>query len=198
LNTKLKYCDWIILNWSRTTLPIVMILLFLSPVLFIKLGSTLFFVFLQLPIYMIHQFEEHSQNKFKIYIDKLMGKGTEALTFKDIFYINILFVWVLDIIALYLALYVHIGFGLIAAYIPVINGISHIGMGIKGRKYNPGLWSSIFLFLPVGSYSILLLTQNSDVKPIHHIIAFIVTLVVHGLIMIRMKMNIRKIRQYAN
>jgi Protein of unknown function with HXXEE motif len=185
-----RFFDWFILNWSRTTLPIAGILLFFSPLIFEKLGLLLFIVFLQLPAYMIHQYEEHAHGKFKAHITNMMGQ--EALSDRDIFYINILLVWVMDIIALYLAVYVHIWFGLIAAYMPAFNGITHIAASIKMRKYNPGVLTSIFIFLPVGCFGIYLISQTAKVSVLHHAIALGITLLAHAAIIVRVKLNLKK------
>jgi Protein of unknown function with HXXEE motif len=185
-----RFFDWFVLNWSRTTLPIAGILLLLSPLIFEKFGLLSFLVFLQLPAYMIHQYEEHAQGKFKTYITNMMG--FEALSDKDIFIINILLVWVLDIVALYLAVYIHIWFGLIAAYMPAFNGITHIAASIKMKKYNPGVLTSIFIFLPVGFYGIYLISQTAKVSVIHHAIALGITILAHAAIIARVKWNLRK------
>ena len=170
------------------------ILLLLSPLLLVKLSLGLFLVFLQLPIYMLHQYEEHSQGEFKAYVNKFIADGAEVLTDRDIFYINILLVWMLDVVVLYLANYINLAYGLIAVYLTVLNGIFHIGMGIMKREYNPGLWTSIFMFLPVGGYSIYAINQNSNVLIMDHVIGVGITILGHAAILIRIRQNLNKIR----
>lgn len=56
--------------------------------------STAFWlVALQLPIYMLHQYEEHDADRFRIFVNQLAGGGRDVLTRKAVFLINIPGVW---------------------------------------------------------------------------------------------------------
>jgi hypothetical protein len=47
---------------------------------------------------------------------------------------------------------VHPGFGLIAIYGLLVNAVVHIVAAIVKRSYNPGVATSVLLFLPLGGY----------------------------------------------
>ncbi len=114
-----------------------------------------------LPIYMIHQYEEHAHGRFKDFVNAMLAHGQEKITDVPIFWVNIVGVWVIDLVALYGAAYIHPPLGLIAAYPAVVNGLLHVLMAVRQRRYNPGLWTSILLLLPIGGYSIYAISQNS-------------------------------------
>lgn len=63
------FARWIVrdTNWSRTGLPMAAVLTLLSPLLGKGLRRGAFSVFAQLPVYMIHQYEEHGHDAFKEY-----------------------------------------------------------------------------------------------------------------------------------
>lgn len=110
-------------------------------------------LFLLLPIYMIHQYEEHDGDRFRLYVNRLVGHGAELLTPAAVFVINIGAVWALDVLTLYLARSVAIGLGLIAVYLMLVNAAVHIVGAIRSRSYNPGLITAVVLFLPFGGYA---------------------------------------------
>lgn len=110
-------------------------------------------VLLQLPLYMLHQYEEHDDDSFRIFCNHWIGRDTDVLPAVAVWIINIPFVWGIIAGALYLAEFVHIGYGLIAVYLPIVNAFAHIGAAIALRRYNPGLITAVVLFLPVGLFS---------------------------------------------
>lgn len=116
--------------------------------------ETLRLTFLFLPIYMLHQYEEHDADRFRLFFNATIGSGKEVLTPEAVFVINVPGVWGVIVAACYLSDHVSAGLGLIAVYLAVVNAVVHIGHGIVFRHYNPGLWTAIALFLPVGVYAI--------------------------------------------
>ncbi len=186
--TKLSITHWVETEWSRSTVLIVPILLLLSPLLYAQLGP-LFWTFFQLPIYMIHQYEEHAHGAFKAYINKMLGKN--AITDLDIAKINIGEIWLLFIILLLLAVYIAPGFGLIPVYLVLFNAITHIAMAIRRREYNPGLWTSLGLFLPISIGSVLSIQSALALPTWQHIIALFLVVGVHADLILRIRRNIR-------
>lgn len=143
--------DW---QWPAAALFTSMFLLALTPVVFLSTDLSLALLYVQLPIYMIHQWEEHRGDHFRLYINRTIGGGQEALTPTATFWINSLGVWGVDLVALYLAWTVAPWAGLAAAYLAVVNAIPHLAMTIKRREYNPGVITAALLFLPIGGWSI--------------------------------------------
>lgn len=173
--------EWLVRDqhWARGALPMALVLLILSPLLPAGFGLATFLVFLQLPIYMLHQYEEHANGAFKAFMNERRPPGAPPLTDEKIFCINILGVWGVDLCALYLERYVRGGLGLIAPYLAVINGLLHVGMGIKMRRYNPGLVTGLLLLLPLGGHSIVAIGRATRSSWRQHLLGFGVGVLLH-------------------
>ena len=125
------------------------LLLPLFPVLWHADGLALALVFLQLPVYMAHQLEEHAGERFRLYVNALLGSETDVLSRAQIFWINALAVWALFLAVLLLAAFVDLGLGLIAVYVTGFNAITHALVALAKRRYNPGLWTAVAAMLPI-------------------------------------------------
>ncbi len=123
----------------------------------------------------------------------MIGHG-DVLTPIATFWINSLLVWLLDIVAIYLACFVDLSLGLIAIYLPMLNAFGHIVSAIVKRQYNPGLCTSIFIFLPVGLVSTYLVSRAAGSHLHDHLLALGVAIVVHGTIIAHVR---RRISQLA-
>jgi hypothetical protein len=154
---------WFIQNWSRASLLSAALLLLFSPFLYDSLGIIGFLIFLQLPLYLIHQYEEHGRGAFKAFANQMIGGGKDLLNDVSILWINGL-VWIVDISVLYLAYYYSLTYGIISIYLTVINGLLHVMGSIALRKYNPGLWTSLFMFLPIGGFGLYEISQLEEVN----------------------------------
>src|SRR6185312_15205456 len=104
-------------------------------------------VYYQLPLYMFHQYEEHGHGAFRREVNRLLPANRAPVTSRKIFWINIAGVWGLDLAALYLTRYLKPAAGLAAPYLAVTNGLLHVGGGLRARRYNPGLLTSILFLL---------------------------------------------------
>jgi hypothetical protein len=192
MNNTQGFFDWAVQNWARAALPVGVLLLLLSP--FIKKGVSpeAFFAFLLLPIYMIHQYEEHAHGEFKAFVTGVVGGGREVLTDTAIFWINVLAVWVLGLIVVYLTVFVRGEFGLFAGYLTAFNGLLHGAAGVVLRRYNPGILTSLLFFLPLGIYSIYVATMSTGAGIAWHGAAVLVALLTHGLIMAKVRIRISR------
>lgn len=179
-----RFAPWFLENWSRAGLPAGMLLLAVSPFLFHGLTLPLFLIFLQLPIYMLHQYEEHARGAFRAFINHEIGGDRDVLTNAAIFWINVPGLWLVDLFVLYLAVYVSPALGLIAVYLTVLNGLLHLGMALAMRRYNPGLWTSAVLFLPIGGYALYLLSRLPDATLGAHALGLGVAILIHALIIV--------------
>lgn len=172
-------------NWVYGGFLAALMLLALTPVLDSGWSSALLLVWLQLPVYMLHQYEEHDGDRFRLFINANIGGGTEVLSRLAVAVINIVGVWGVDAIAFGFAVRVHVGLGLIAVYLSLINGVSHCLMAMAMRKYNPGLITSIMLFIPLGVATLWVMAGVDTITPMDHIIGFVVALLVHvGIILL--------------
>ncbi|HLN27690.1 MAG TPA: HXXEE domain-containing protein [Gemmataceae bacterium] len=148
-------------HWPAATLFAGCFLLLLIPVVYLTAGLALTLVYVQLPVYMVHQFEEHTGDRFRTYANLHMAGGREALTPMATFWINSIGVWGVDLLALYLAFFVEPALGLMAVYLPLVNGLAHIGQAVSLREYNPGLGTALLLFLPVGGWGLWVLAGTN-------------------------------------
>ena len=194
MNDTYRFTSWFIQSWSRVGIPLGIVLLLLSPFLLKGIGVILFLVFLQLPVYMFHQYEEHAHGRFRDFINQMIGGGKLILSDTAIFWINILLVWVLDLCILYIAVYWNSSLGLIAAYLTLVNGLSHIIVALVQRRYNPGLWTSIVLFLPLGAASIVILTMATQTAILYQVVGLVSAILVHGIILIYIRRSIHSLK----
>ena len=141
-------------------------------------------VFLVLPIYMLHQYEEHDADRFRQWVNREVGGGLEVLTPAAVFVINIGAVWALDVVVIYLAARVDLGLGLIAAYLMLVNAIIHIAGGIRARAYNPGLVTAVMLFLPASIRTIAAIDNAGAGTLRDHLIGLVVAIVIHAVIVV--------------
>lgn len=183
---------WLIKEWPYAALFAGVLLLCLLP-FFLALGLPLTLIFLQLPLYMLHQFEEHDRDRFRIFANQVVGQGREAFTPLSIFIINSVGVWGIDLLALYLAFYVDLSFGLLAIYLPLVNAFAHIAALVALRRYNPGLWTAILLFIPFGIWSLLVVSQASGASAKAHALALGAAILVHVAILAFIKLRLRRL-----
>ena len=183
--------DWLVgkWQWPYAALFTAGFLGLLAPLVFRYAGIPLGLVYLQIPIYMLHQYEEHAGDRFRLWVNHMLGRG-DVLTPIATFWINSLLVWLLDLVALYLACFVDLSLGLIAIYLPMLNALGHIVPWILKRQYNPGLYTSIFVFLPVGVLSAYLVSHAAGCNLQDHLLALGVAIAVHATIIVHVRRRI--------
>ena len=157
-----SFIAWFLRYWSRVTLPLAAILLLLTPFLLNGLGEAGFLAFLLLPVYMIHQYEEHAHGRFKADIDSMLASRLLTISNVTIFWVNVGLVWGTYLATLYLVYFVDLAFGLVMAYGTLLNGLLHIGMALRLHKYNAGLWTALTLFLPVGGFVAFVISADTQ------------------------------------
>ncbi|NOU62128.1 HXXEE domain-containing protein [Marinifilum sp. JC070] len=123
--------------------------------------------------YIIHQYEEHwidlFGNYYAFYVfnnEFILGNLGEAgstikpLTKEAIFVINTSLVWLVGVLAIWRSPK-HV-FPLIAmASIIIVNGLVHILAGVVKFEYNPGLFSSLVIFVPLYIWFVRYLMKQS-------------------------------------
>ncbi len=184
--------DWLVGNWQwpYAALFTAGFLGVLAPLVFRFAGIPLGLVYLQLPIYMLHQYEEHAGDRFRLWVNEMIGHGRPVLTPIATFWINSLLVWLLDLVALYLACFVNLSLGLIAIYLPMLNAFGHIVPYVATRRYNPGLLTSVLVFLPLGVLSTCLVSRAAGSELADHLLALGVAIAVHGTIIAHVRHRI--------
>lgn len=177
-------------QWPYAALFAAAFLAALAPFVFRYAGVPLGLIYLQIPIYMLHQYEEHAEDRFRLWVNKMLGHGQDVLTPIATFWINSLLVWALDFVALYLACFVNLSLGLIAIYLPMLNAWGHIVPALIKKQYNPGLATSIIVFLPVGIFSTYLVSRAAGSDWQDHLLALGVAIAVHATIIAHVRRRI--------
>lgn len=138
-------------SWVYGGLLAGLLLLALAPLLVAGWSRP---AFLALPAYMLHQFEEHDGDRFRLFVNRVLGHGREVLTVSAVFWINLLGVWALLAACLWLVHLAGAGWAALAGWLLVVNALLHVGQGIALRRYNPGLLTAVVLFLPLGALTL--------------------------------------------
>ncbi len=153
-------------------------LLAVVPVVYQDWPTGLLLIFLASPGYMLHQLEEHIDDRFRRFTNQKMFAGRDALTTANVILINVGYVWGINLIALYVARFLGEPWGLAAPYLMLVNATGHIGQAISSRSYNPGLATSVLIFLPLG-ITTLFVVPGSIVQ---HVLGFGIATGIHVVI----------------
>jgi hypothetical protein len=137
-----------------------------------------------LPVYMIHQYEEHAHGRFVEFFNETVGRGREVLTRMSAFWINILEVWVVFIVSFYLARYVALGFAFVPVWLTLLNGLTHVVASLSLRRYNPGLYTSLALFFPWGLFLFAYFVGVVAYDLLFNVVGLLTAVVGHALIVV--------------
>jgi hypothetical protein len=170
-------------HWVAGALFMGLALLALLPAGIPGGDSGLLLVYLASPLYMLHQVEEHFGDRFRRYVNQVVFGGVEALTTSDVLIINLPGVWGINLAALYAARFAGAGWGLVAGYMVLINGVSHVAMAVHLRSYNPGLVTAALLFIPFGLASLVLIGGSAS----QHFIGLAMALGIHAAIALHIR-----------
>jgi hypothetical protein len=142
-------------NWVYGGFLAGILLLLLAPLFVSGWGRPAVLAFLALPVYMLHQFEEHDDDRFRRFVNGVLAHGREVLSVRAVFIINFLGVWVLLAACLWLVRIAGEGWAALAGWLLVVNALLHVGQGIALRRYNPGLVTAVLLLLPLGTLTLV-------------------------------------------
>lgn len=170
--------------YGGTTLGVLLMLL--TPLITAGWALPALLTYLCLPAYMLHQFEEHDDDRFRRFVNEVIGKGRQALSQSDVYWVNVLGVWAFLALTLWAALRLDPGWSTLSAYLLLVNAVAHIGQSIALRRTNPGIFTAILFFVPLG----LLLLINSSATLLQHVLAFLLTVALHAAIMLRVRFNL--------
>jgi hypothetical protein len=165
-------------HWVAAALCMGIFLLLLTPALAAVWSLPILLIYLQIPIYMLHQVEEHTGDRFRKFVNWQFG-GLEALTPEAILVINIPGVWGVGLLSLYAALLFGAGWGLAGIYLVVVNGAVHVLGAIALRAYNPGLWTALALFLPVGGFACWSVASAPGVDGVQQAVGLGIAVAIH-------------------
>ena len=181
-------------NWVYGGGLAAILLLGIMPALSAHWSLGLKIVFLTLPVYMLHQYEEHDDDRLSRFIDRYVGEGQPMLTTTEIFLINIPGVWGLNAAIFILAAKVSLGYGLASFYLMIVNALSHVGFGVALRRYNPGLLTAIFFFIPLSAWGLVTIGAEGADTWLDHVIGLSIAVCIHALILVRIITRARAAR----
>jgi len=188
--------NWLVTrwNWPAAAAFCGAALLLIAPVMWVLAGPAIFWIYLQLPVYMLHQLEEHAGDRFRNFTNEVIGGGIEVLSRRATFVINSLGVWGVDLLALYLAVFINPGWGLMAIYLPLVNSLGHIGQAVALRRYNPGLITAAILFLPLAGTGLLVVSREAPAGLGMQAAGLAVAVAVHAAIIAHVKRQLNPSR----
>ena len=132
---------------------------------------------------MLHQYEEHDADRFRTFVNGFLGEDRVGLSPSDVLIINVVGVWMVTACVVGLCVLVHPGWAVTAAYLLAVNAIAHIGQGVALRRYNPGLGTSVLLFLPLAA--LIFWSAGSVATLGQHLAALVLVVGLHALIAVR-------------
>lgn len=185
--------DWLALRWVAAAGFMAVALLALVPVLCGPLALPVLLIFLHSPAYMVHQVEEHAGDRFRRFANEVVFGGREALTVSSVLAINLPVVWGLNLGALYAASFIGPGYALVAPYALVVNAISHVAAGVRLRRYNPGLATSLLVFLPLGPVTLYAIGGAAQASLGQHLAGLGGALALHALIILHVALRLRRL-----
>jgi hypothetical protein len=156
------------------------VLLFaLAPLITRSWSGALGTTFLLLPAYMVHQYEEHDDDRFRRFINRTIGQGHDVLSPLAVFIVNVPGVWGVIATSWYLAAAVDIGFALVAAYLTLVNAAVHVLPALIRRRYNPGTVTALVLFLPLGTLGVWRVQLAGGGSVPYHLLGLVTAIGIH-------------------
>lgn len=179
----------LITNWVYGGSLAGVLLLLLAPLITHAWSPALAATFLLLPIYMVHQYEEHDDDRFRRFLNAHLGKGRDVLSPAAVFIINVPGVWGVIGASTYLAWAVDIGWGLIAVYLVLVNAFVHVISTVALRRYNPGLATGLVLFVPAGTYALWRIQRAGGGSASYEALGLAVAIGIHVGILVHVRLQ---------
>ena len=158
----------------------------------------LLLLWLHVPVYFLHQFEEYIYpGGFLEYFNlNVLGSGRPEfpMTNTAVLWINVPVIFIAYPVSVILAGEFGVSIGLWVVYFSIINASSHVGMYVK-NGYNPGLVVSTLLNIPVGVFTIGYFISQDLASIKAHIIGFSIAiaiqvgLMVYGFVFLKPKIK---------
>lgn len=184
-------------HWVQGAALAALLLLLLMPLFAAGWPLPLKLAYLHLPAYLLHQFEEHDGDRFRLHFNRTIGRGFEVLSPGAVFVTNVVVVWLLLVGALYAACWLHPGWSLIAVYLVLVNAFVHLVHALLFRSYNPGLATALLLFLPLGLVSLRTLDAMQEASRFQHSASLALGLLIHVAILVQVRRRLRVLQRSA-
>jgi len=181
---------WLYKNWAKLCL-ILSIIVTIIIFLVVKTDNILLFlIWIQIPIYLLHQFEEHAwPGGFRKYVNLNVFKVKNVeypLSDINVFWINIPVIWLLMPIFAALS-YSNLFFGLWIPYFAVLNSLTHVIAAVVKREYNPGLAVSLVLGIPAAVYTLWMFYNLISISLIITAVSILIAVLMHVFLIVFIK-----------
>jgi hypothetical protein len=174
-------------EWPKTTLTSAVYMTLLLVLFVLPQNAALFLIWVHTPIYLLHEFEEYifPGGFLAFFNTKVLGLEDPEipLDVRRSFWINVPLIFVAYPVSAILATEFGVAWGIWTAYFSVANALSHVIMAFK-FKYNPGLWVSLFVNIPVGAFTIWYFAAHQLISLNAHIIGLLIGLGAQAALMI--------------
>jgi hypothetical protein len=191
--------NYLYLNWHYMTPLIAIYSLLILYCNYHSMPLYILLIWLQFPVYLLHQFEEHSfPGHFIDFVNRnLFHVMHQEVPLNQInaFWINIPFIFILFPLCAAIAQLSDPVIGLFLPFFGLFNATTHIMVFFVFRKYNPGLLVSTFLNYPTGIYTLVVAHQIGLLTWETGIMAFIAALVGHAAMLIYAVRRYRKFQR---
>ena len=171
------------------------LLLALSPLFLAGWSPALAATFLHLPAYMIHQYEEHDQDRFRLFFNETVGQRFDMLTPWAVFITNVAGVWGVVGLSLYGAFYGGLGWALVAVNLVLVNALVHIVHAVIFRRCNPELVTAVVVFLLLGSFTLHLINQSGGGVVSGHVLGLVVAVAIHAAILLHVQCKLAALQR---
>jgi len=185
-------------NWSRFCFFLAVALFVILAIFRSDLDTVVLLIWLQVPVYFLHQFEEHAwPGGFKDFVNKTVFRIPDKdypLNDRNIFWINVPAIWILMPISAALS-HIHVELGFWVVYFSVLNALTHVAAFYKLKVYNPGLFISLVLNIPVGIYAVAKIHEAGLLTPLVTVASIAFAIFLHVLIIVYAKKRLEEYKE---
>jgi hypothetical protein len=187
MSQQTEHDSWVIEHWPKATIFLAIYTSILLYLFLFEGNLLLFLLWLQTPVYWLHQFEEYVYpgGFAEFFNHKLLGSRQDhwPVTKRFSFWINIPLIFVAFPLSAMLAGSLGLGWGIWTAYFSIINALSHVGMYFR-FGYNPGFVVSLLFNIPVGIVTVYLFLNQTAISTSAHLLGIGIALLVQAGLMV--------------
>ena len=180
--------SWLEENWPKSTIFLAVYSTIFIFLFVLEKDMALFLIWMQIPIYWLHEFEEYvfPGGFMETFNTQALGSDEREwpMSKKEVFWINIPILYIAFPLSAILAGTVNIAIGIWTAYFSILNAASHVGLFVIKKKYNPGLFVSVFLNIPFGVFTVWYFYSNEVISLSGQLIGILAAVAVQGGLMV--------------
>ena len=130
--------SWIEEHWPKSTIFLAVYSTILIFLFVLKIDIALFLIWIQLPVYWLHQFEEYvfPGGFIETFNRQILGSNEKEwpMSKRASFWINIPIIYIAFPLSAIMAGTIDISIGIWTAYFSILNATSHVGMFVKKKE----------------------------------------------------------------